>query len=87
MDWVDAHPTYRLEAKNEFARNADGWLIAYSIVHAATVVPLEQPAPHSAKDIKIPDVCDQFNVAWVNTFDMLESLGIRFDFREDLVAT
>ena len=47
----------------------------------------EQPAPYSEKDIKIPDVCDQFNVAWVNTFDMLESLGIRFDVREDLVAT
>ena len=80
MMWVQRHPTYFDYAKAKFATGADGWLVAYARVHGAIVATNEQPAPGSRKEIKIPDVCDQFAVKRENTFSMLRALGIRFDW-------
>ena len=57
----------------------DGWLVAYARVHGATVVTNEQSAPESKREIKLPDVCDQFGVQHENTFAMLRALKVCFD--------
>ena len=80
MMWVQRHPSYLDHAKAKFATGADGWLVAYAQVHSATVVTNEQPAPGSRKDVKLPDVCDKFEVSRENTFDMLRALRTQFDF-------
>jgi hypothetical protein len=80
MMWVQRHRTYFDYAKAKFATGADGWLVAYAQVHGATVVTNEQPAPGARKEIKLPDVCDQFSVKRENTFSMLRALGVRFDW-------
>ena len=67
MMWVQRHPKYFDYAKAKFATGADGWLVAYTRVHGATVVTNEQSAPESRKEIKLPDVCDQFGVRRDNT--------------------
>lgn len=79
MMWVQRHPSFLDHAKAKFATGADGWLVAYSQVHGATVVTNEQPAPASRKDVKLPDVCDEFRVPRENTFDMLRALGAQFN--------
>ncbi len=79
MLWVQRHPGYFDQAKAKFATGADGWLVACAQVRGATVVTNEQPAPTSKRDVKLPDVCDTFNVTWGNTFAMLRALGARFD--------
>jgi hypothetical protein len=76
--WVQSQVRYSPAAKAEFAQVADGWLIAYSNVHNLIVVTHEAPAPESRKEVKIPDVCNQFSVPYVDTFDMLEALGTEF---------
>lgn len=43
----------------------------------ATVVTREQPAPESKKKIKIPDVCNAFDVGWTDPFSLYRSLGMR----------
>ena len=53
--------------------------VAYARVHGATVVTNEQSAPESKREIKLPDVCDQFGVQHENTFAMLRALNVRFD--------
>ncbi len=80
MVWVQRHPRYFDLAKAKFAMGADGWLVAYARVHGSTVVTNEQSAPESRKEVKLPDVCDQFGVRRDHTFTMLRSLSIQFDW-------
>lgn len=76
MMWSQRHNQYFDAAKAKFATGADGWLVAYARIHKAIVVTNETPAPESKKEIKLPDVCSQFGVNAVNTFDLLRRLGI-----------
>ena len=80
MLWVQRHPNYFDQAKAKFATGADGWLVASALVNGATVVTNEQPAPESRRDVKLPDVCDEFKVSRQNTFAMLRALGARLDW-------
>ena len=83
MMWVQRHPRYFDYAKAKFATGADGWLVAYARVHGAIVVTNEQSAPESRREIKLPDVCDQFEVKHENTFAMLRALSVSFDWARD----
>lgn len=80
MLWVQRHPNYFDYAKAKFATGADGWLVAYAKARGGVVVTNEQPAPESKREIKLPDVCGQFEVKPASTFSMLRTLGVRFDW-------
>lgn len=56
---------------------ADPWVIAHALAENATVVTKER-ASESPKRIKIPDVCDHFGVRWINDFQFVTEIGIRF---------
>ena len=75
---VQRNPQYYDRAKAKFATEADGWLVAYSMVHGTVVVTNEQPRPESRNRVLLPDVCRQFNVKYKDTFVMLRHLGVRF---------
>ena len=77
--WVYNSPQFHRGAKDEFARKADGWLVAYTQVHSLTLVTQEVWNPDIKKRVPIPNVCDQFKVDYVNTFEMLRQLGVRFE--------
>jgi len=74
-EWV-RRGQYRAEALEEFSNAADGWLAAFASVTGAKLVTHEQPAPGSLSHVKLPDVCEEFGVKCVDTFDMLRTLGI-----------
>ncbi|MGA2062698.1 MAG: DUF4411 family protein [Thermoguttaceae bacterium] len=76
--WVQSESQYKPEAKAEFAEVADGWLIAYAKANGMIVVTHEEYAPDAKKKVPIPNVCRQFGVECVNTFEMLHELGIKF---------
>jgi hypothetical protein len=78
MLWVQRSTRYFDRAKAKFATEADGWLVAYSMVHATLVVTNEQPRPESRHRVLLPDVCVQFDVTYKDTFVMLRELEIRF---------
>ncbi len=79
MLWVQRHPNYFDQAKAKFATGADGWLVACAQVRGGTVVTNEQPSPASRRDVKLPDVCDEFKVSRQDTFTMLRTLGAQFE--------
>ncbi len=81
MTWVQNNGNFRQSAKEEFARVADGWLVAYAEVHGLIVVTHEVFDPNIRKKVPIPNVCRQFGVPWLDTFSMLRSLEVRFDWR------
>lgn len=58
---------------------ADPWIIAHAINEEATVVTQEnKETAINSKRIKIPNVCDNMGVRWINDFQMIEELEIQF---------
>lgn len=68
---------YRQEAIDDFLDSADYALIAHAMAAGATLVTREQPAPDAKRKVKIPDVCDAFDVAWSDPFSVYRTLGMR----------
>ncbi len=80
MMWAQRHARYFDYAKAKFATGADGWLVACARVQGAAVVTNERKAPESRREIKLPDVCEQFGVEHPDVFEMLRALGVQFDW-------
>lgn len=78
VKWAQNESQFTQEAKAVFAREADGWLVAFAKVNGLIVVTHEQFAPKAEARIKIPNVCIEFDVAYCNTFAMLR--GVREQF-------
>ena len=78
MVWVQGHTQFSDAAKADFARVADGWLIAYAVAKNRVVVTHEVLAPDARRKVPIPNACNQFRVRWIDTFTMLRELGARF---------
>ena len=58
---------------------ADPFLVGVAAELRAVVVTLETPAGASKMKVKIPDACDQLDVRHENTFEMMRTLGARFE--------
>jgi len=58
---------------------ADPWVIAHAINENATVVTKEEKIiAANTNRIKIPNVCDNMGIRWINDFQFVEELNIRF---------
>jgi len=72
---------YRKTAQDMFfASNTDGMLIATAKVHGRKIVTMEKSDAKRRKEVKIPDLCKELGVAYLNTYQMLDELEIRFDW-------
>ena len=77
--WVEGNARFTEAAKDEFARVADGWLVAYAQAHPNhVVVTLEERADGARKKVPLPNMCLQFGVHYTDTFTMMRDLGGRF---------
>jgi hypothetical protein len=76
--WSQSRTQYTQAAKAEFARGADGWLVAYAKAKLVVVVTQEVHAPESKIKIKIPTACRALAVESIDTFEMMRRLGIKF---------
>ena len=71
--------SFSQEKVDEFFSKADPWIIAYSKVNDATLITHESfNTQRQKKKIYIPNICDDFDVEYINTFDMMEKLGVQF---------
>jgi hypothetical protein len=77
MTWVQGQPQFNDAAKADFARGADGWLVAYAVAKGCIIVTHEVATPDARRRVPIPNVCEPFHVRFVNTFVMLRELGAR----------
>lgn len=78
MKWVEKQKQFFDKAKYDFAWGADGWLIAYAKAKRAVVVTHEEYNSDIKKRVPIPNVCKEFKVPYINTFQMLRDLNIKF---------
>ncbi|MFQ3614270.1 MAG: DUF4411 family protein [Cyanobacteriota bacterium] len=79
MMWVQSNPQFHQQAKTEFAQVGDGWVAAYAQAHGAVLVTHEVFNPSTKRKVPLPNVCQQFNVAYTDTFEMLRQLGVTFN--------
>jgi len=65
--------SYKQAAKTHFLSKADPWLVAKGKVLEATVVTHERPNPFTGKKVPLPNICENFGVNYMDTFDFLRS--------------
>lgn len=63
--------------KIRFLGGADPWLIAKAATTGKTIVTHEVLAPDNSKKIKIPNICKDFDVNYITSFDLLDVLQAR----------
>lgn len=81
--WKDIQakdPLHKLLVDNIKQRSlADPWLIAHAIDERASVVTKEnKKTANSTTRIRIPNVCENMGVPWMNDFQFIKELNIRF---------
>ena len=77
VTWVSGEDQYTAAAKAEFANVADGWVVAYAKQNDYCVVTQEVYNPEIKKKVPVPNLCLQFEVQCVNTFDLLRQLRVK----------
>jgi Domain of unknown function (DUF4411) len=77
--WIANH--FQASAVTKFLSGADPLLIACAMAHRYSVVSEEVFFQHSAKKVKIPEVCANFGVPCITTFQMLSNEGATFQLK------
>lgn len=75
VNYVNNH--YSEKEASKFLDAADPWLIAKCKTMDATLVTKEVLA-RGAKKVKIPNICKVFDVRYIQTYEMIRSLGVKF---------
>jgi hypothetical protein len=75
-----ANPLHQYLVDNTKQRSlADPWVIAHALNENACVVTKEEKvSAFNSTRIKIPNVCDNMGIRWINDFQFVEELNIRF---------
>ena len=76
-----SNPIHQNLVDNTKARSlADPWIIAHALHENATVVTKEEKvtALNSVK-VKIPNVCDNMGIRWINDFQFIDEINIKFN--------
>lgn len=71
-------PRMKSGAMEEFLAGADPWLVAKAMVTGSTVVTHEAFNLETKKKFLIPNLCRQFNVRYMDTFQLLHTLKAEF---------
>lgn len=61
-----------------FLSKADPWIIAKAATTGGMVVTHEALVPENSKKVKIPNICRQFDVQYIDTYQLLAKLEARF---------
>lgn len=69
---------YNAGSRDSFLAKADPWIIAKAKSMGATVVTHESVVAAGARKVKIPNICQQFEVPCINTFQFLRVLNAKF---------
>lgn len=76
---VEGNTTYFASAKAAFANSAESWLCAHALAYGYTVVTQEAFEPKSRHEVTVPNVCREFDLEYLDLFQLIRVLGIRFE--------
>jgi len=69
------YPSHQARA---FLAGADPWVVAQAKAEGQIVVTHERLVTPASRKPKIPNICQVFQVDWIDTYKMLRDLGARF---------
>jgi hypothetical protein len=80
---LKANPLHKLLVDNIRGRSlADPWVVSHALNNRATVVIKESyETAMNTKRIKIPNVCDNMGIRWIDDFTFVKELGLKFSCR------
>ena len=64
------------QPRRRFLDRADPWIIAHAIAEGGSVVTHEQNDPEGSSKVKIPNVCEYFEVRCIDVYQMLREQGV-----------
>lgn len=67
---------YPPQLVTDFLKGADPWVIAHAKASGGVVVTSETRHTDGISKIKIPSVCDHFNIKTITVFEMMKVLGV-----------
>lgn len=76
---VSKNTQYVQSAKDVFADAADSWICAYGLTYKHVIVTNEKYEPEIKKHIKIPNICRDYDIEYINTLEFVREIGIRFE--------
>ncbi|HHY09058.1 MAG TPA: DUF4411 family protein [Firmicutes bacterium] len=76
---VSQNLRYTEAARRQFATVADSWVCAHSLAWSYTVVTEEIHEPARQNRIKIPDVCVEFGIDYIDRLQFIRQIGIVFE--------
>jgi len=74
---VNDNEQYKQSAKEEFASSADSWLCAHGLASRETIVTIEKYEAEIKKKIKIPNVCEEFGINYIDLLQFMRKIGIK----------
>ncbi len=74
---INVNDQYKETAKREFASIADSWLCAYGHTYNYTLVTNEKYSANIKNRIKIPNVCEEFNIKYINLLQFMREIKIK----------
>jgi len=77
VNWVDNQKQFDATEKNEFYTKADGWLVAYASAYQMSVVSQEERAKTGSHRIKIPNLCDEMGVEFINFPKLIKQMDFQ----------
>jgi hypothetical protein len=77
IEYVQSNSRYAEPHRQHFASGADGYLVAYAKSHNMTVVTQETRVPENSPKIKIPNLCEHFNVRYIALPEMIKMLDMQ----------
>lgn len=79
VQFVESVPKYTRPHKDLFLKKADPWLIAKARVQSLVIITHESFSANTTK-VKIPNVCQNFNIECNDTFQALRQLAASFSW-------
>jgi hypothetical protein len=77
-DYVFSHPVYPDHQRLLFSKGGDAWLIAAAKHDGGTVVSNESKKFPQSKKVRIPDVCEVFDVRCLSMDELIKEIPARF---------
>lgn len=80
IEIMQQFPTGFVDVKKSKS-GGDPWVIAHAWHENAIVVTKERPKQNqpNSKKYNIPDVCEHFNIPWIDDFEFLKRLKVQFE--------
>ena len=76
---VNNSNVYNQHAKDVYADSADSWLCAHSKAYNYIIVTEERYRPNSKNNVKIPNVCEEFSIEYIDFLTFIRKLKIMFN--------